>query len=65
MEVKMKINFIFSKSKLSLKTLINQKDYFLSKISKPLLLSECDYEPLFLNNCKKSLDKCQGVQVGL
>lgn len=53
----MKINFIFSKSKLSLKTLINQKDYFLSKISKPLLLSECDYEPLFLNNCKKSLDK--------
>ena len=53
----MKNNFIFSKLKLSLKTLIFQKDYLATKISKPLLLRECDYEPLFLNNCKKSLDK--------
>lgn len=50
-------NFIFSKSKSIYKTLIYQRDYFLSKISNPLLLRECDYEPLFLNNCKKSLDE--------
>ena len=53
----MKNNFIFSKSKLTFKTLIYQKDYFLSKISKPLLLRECDCKPLFLNNFKKPLDK--------
>ncbi len=53
----MKNNFIFSKAKFTFKTLIYQKDYFLSKIYSPLLLRKCDYEPLFLNNCKKSLDK--------
>ena len=53
----MKNKFIFSKSKFTFKTLIYQKDYFLSKISNPLLLRKCDYEPLFLNNCKKSLEK--------
>ena len=53
----MKNNFLFSKSKLLITTLLYQKDYFLSKISKPLFLKECDYEPLFLNNCKKELDK--------
>ena len=53
----MKNNFNFSKYNLIFKTLIYQKDYILSKISKPLLLRKCDYEPLFLNNCKKPLDK--------
>ena len=53
----MKNNFLFSKSKLLITTLLYQKDYFLSKISKPLFLKKCDYEPLFLNNCKKQLDK--------
>ena len=53
----MKNYFIFLKFKFLFKTLLNQKDYFLSKISKPLFLRECEYEPLFLNSCKKHLDK--------
>ena len=53
----MKNNFIFLKFKLLFAKLLYQKEYFLSKISKPLFLRECDYEPLFLNYCKKPLDK--------
>ena len=53
----MKKNFIFLKFKLLFAKFLYQKDYFLSKISKPLFLRECDYEPLFLNYCKKPLDK--------
>ena len=53
----MKNNFIFLKFKLLFAKLLYQKDYFLSKISKPLFLRECDYETLFLNYCKKPLDK--------
>ncbi len=52
----MKNYFIFSKFKHLFSSLFNVKDNILSKFCKPLLLQECNYEPLFLNNCKKILD---------
>ena len=56
MEIKTKNNFFLKFTSL-LSSLLNQKDYFLSKFFKPPILKEYDYESLFYNNCKKFLDK--------